>query len=96
MLIDGNVPPQPIDIEFINTLGHMKIPYVIAYTKVDKPKKYEQIEANIAAFQKELLQHWEELPQQFITSASKGTGKEEVLNFIGNLNKEFYDFYDNL
>lgn len=96
VLIDANVSPQPIDIEFINLLGHMKVPFVIAYTKMDKTRKIEKAEANIEAFQTALLEHWEALPQQFMTSASKGTGQEEILEFIGKLNQEFYDFYDNL
>lgn len=99
VLIDANVEPQPLDIEFINTLGQMKIPYVLVYTKMDKAKKTDKIvrlEKNIEAFRSEMLEHWEELPQQFMTSASKGTGKEEILSFIEGLNKEFNEFYENM
>lgn len=96
VLIDANVPPQPIDIEFINSLGHMAIPFVIAFTKIDKPKKMKQVEENIIAFQETLGETWEDLPQMFRTSSNLGTGRQEVLEFIGNLNDEFYQFYDNL
>lgn len=86
VLIDSKIPPQPIDIEFINWLGEMRVPFVIVFTKTDRPKK-KQLEANIAAFQTALKEHWAELPQQFLTSARKGTGKEEVLSFIKAVNE---------
>jgi len=85
VLIDAKIPPQPIDIEFINWLGEMRIPFVIVYTKTDRPKK-KQLEANIQAFQQALKEHWAELPQQFLTSARERTGKEEILSFIKEVN----------
>lgn len=82
------MPPQQIDIEFINWLGKMQIPFVLAYTKTDKmtPNKLEQ---NIQAIEKELHKYWNELPQRFITSAKEGSGKEEILEFIGSVNRQF-------
>ena len=96
VLIDANVPPQPIDIEFINSLGQMKIPFVIAFTKIDKPKKMKQVEENIIAFKEQLSETWDDLPQMFRTSANLATGRTEILDFIGNLNDEFYKFYESL
>jgi GTP-binding protein len=81
VLIDSNIPPQALDIEFINWLGEIRIPFVIVYTKSDKPSN-KQLEINIQQFQQELLQYWEELPEQFVTSATKKEGKEAVLGFI--------------
>lgn len=85
VLIDSKIPPQPIDIEFINWLGEMRVPFVIVYTKSDKPPK-KQLEMNIQQFQQELLEYWEELPEQFVTSAAKKEGKEAILGFIEELN----------
>ena len=31
---------------------------------------------------------WEELPNEFVTSAERGTGKSDVLEFIDFLNKQ--------
>ena len=31
---------------------------------------------------------WESMPQYFITSATSASGKEELLNFIGDLNDQ--------
>ena len=58
----------------------------------DKLKKQE-IERNLARFQEEMLKHWEELPTYFVTSAEKKVGRGEVLDFIDNINKQFYEYY---
>ena len=81
VLVDANIPPQKIDVEFINWLGGMHIPFVIIYTKTDRLKPSE-LEDNIASIREELLQYWNELPRQFVTSANSGAGKEELLSFI--------------
>jgi len=81
VLLDAMIAPQQLDVEFINWLGEMQIPFVIVYTKTDRLKP-EEVTANTKAIQDELLQYWEELPQQFITSAEKGTGRREILDFI--------------
>ena len=88
VLIDAMVPAQKADIEFINMLGQNGVPYVIAYTKTDRLKQQE-VTKNIKSFQDELLKFWNILPQQFITSAEKGTGRDEILGFIDGLNSEF-------
>jgi GTP-binding protein len=79
------VPPQANDIEFINWLGEQRIPFVIAYTKLDKVKEKHR-DRNIEAIQQALLEHWHELPPQFRTSANKGWGREEILAFIEEVN----------
>lgn len=85
VLIDANVPPQKIDVEFINWLGEMRVPFVIVYTKTDRLKP-EEAESNMEAIRTELLQYWEALPEQFVTSAVNRTGAEDILNFIGSVN----------
>ena len=81
VLIDANVPPQDIDIQFVNRLGELRTPFVLVFTKTDKLKPL-QLEANVKAFQDAMLEHWNEVPQHFITSASKRIGRDEVLGFI--------------
>jgi len=88
VLIDANIPPQQIDIDFINRLGEMRVPYVLVYTKTDKSKPAE-ISFNIAAFREKLLEYWETLPGEFITSADLGSGREDVLDFILEVNARF-------
>ena len=38
-----------------------------------------------------LLDTWEETPVYFITSAEKRTGRDEVLNYIEEINKRLRD-----
>lgn len=84
VLIDANIPPQQIDIEFMNWLGKKGIPFVIIYTKADKSKPRE-IKSNLNKIRHELHRYWNELPMQFKTSAERDMGREEVLEFIGTV-----------
>lgn len=81
ILLDANIPPQLIDIEFINWMGEKGLPFVIVYTKTDRMKDFQRDE-NIARIRAALLEHWNELPQEFITSAVKHAGGAELLAFI--------------
>lgn len=85
-LIDSRIPPQKIDLEFMEWMAENGVPFVIAFTKNDKQVKYQP---NIAEVEKEILKSWEELPLTFITSAEKGLGRDEILSFIDEMNKEF-------
>jgi len=87
ILIDANIPPQKIDIEFINLAGEKNIPFSIVYTKTDKSKMNE-INKNIKAFESELMKTWEELPLSFRTSVVARTGLDEIHEYIIRLNKE--------
>jgi hypothetical protein len=44
-------------------------------------------EAWLKAYEKELLQTWEEMPPYFVTSALTGNGRDEVLAYIEEINK---------
>jgi GTP-binding protein len=81
VLIDSTIPPTKIDLDFVNSMGEMQIPFVIAFTKSDRASKVE-LEQNINAFLGKLSETWENLPPYFVTSAEKRTGREEVLGFI--------------
>jgi GTP-binding protein len=84
-LVDSRLEPQQIDIDFINWVGEKSIPFAIAFTKADKLSK-NQLASNVAAFKKELLKSWGELPTQFITSSTDKVGRDEILNFIDEVN----------
>lgn len=84
-LIDSNIPPQAIDLEFVNWLGEMHIPFVLVFTKNDR-KRQDQ-EENIEAFREAMLEYWEELPPQFVTSSVTGQGGEPLLEFIEEVNE---------
>lgn len=81
LLIDATIPPTKIDQEFVNILGKMQVPFVIAFTKTDRLGKI-LIEQNIDAFMQKLSAEWEPLPTYFVTSSERRTGREEILEFI--------------
>lgn len=81
VLLDIRVEPQQNDLDFMNWLGENEVPFVMVFTKMDKLGK-AVVEKNLAAYHEEMFKSWEELPQIFITSAEKGTGREELLDFI--------------
>ena len=86
VLVDVRLEPQPIDIEFMNWLGLSSIAFSIVFTKADKltPTK---VKANVAAYEKKLLETWEELPPRFVTSSEKREGRDELLDYIESINK---------
>ncbi len=88
VLIDSRLSPQKNDIEFINWLGSKGIPFSIVFTKADKQSKLKT-QTNVELFTKHLLETWEELPAHFITSAEELTGKDELLNYIDEINSQY-------
>lgn len=86
LLIDANVPPQDKDLEFIDYLGIKGIPFVIVYTKTDRLKP-ENLETNIEAFRSAMLETWETMPREFISSSVNKRGREDLMTFIEDLNK---------
>jgi len=90
LLIDSRLSPQKIDLEFANWLGAIPVPFVIVYTKSDKNKTRE-LNKNVKNFENAMLESWESVPQQFVSSSEKKVGRDEVLNFISDLNNEFYE-----
>lgn len=85
VLIDSRHEPQQKDIDFINRLGEWQIPFSIVFTKSDKNKPGATIR-NVNAFMTALSRTWTELPVYFISSALKGDGRKEILDFIESLN----------
>lgn len=84
ILIDCRLKPQQIDVEFINFMGENGLPFSVVFTKADKLKPME-LKNNTETFKKELLKYWEELPPCFITSSSKKTGRDELLDYIAQI-----------
>lgn len=86
VLIDCRIPPQQVDLDFIEWLGDSSVPFALVYTKTDKISSREK-NRNISDMKKILAESWEELPLIFETSAVKKTGREELLNFIEATNQ---------
>ncbi|PKP12807.1 MAG: YihA family ribosome biogenesis GTP-binding protein [Bacteroidetes bacterium HGW-Bacteroidetes-3] len=88
VLIDSRLEPQKIDLEFMEFLGENSIPFYMVFTKADKLKLAE-LNRNIQVYGKVMTKsNWESMPPHFVTSAIDTTGKEELLNFIDDLNKK--------
>lgn len=87
LLIDSRLPPQAIDLAFIEWLGENWIPFAIVFTKADKVSN-EKLGNNIKTYLNKLKEQWEELPPYFITSSEKRMGRKEILDYIESINKE--------
>ncbi len=86
VLIDSRHKPQKIDMEFMDWLGENGVPFAIVFTKADKLGKMA-LAANIEDYKAELLKHWEELPPTFVTSSESNLGRDELLDYIEELNQ---------
>lgn len=94
VLIDSRHEPQKIDLEFLDFCGENGVPIAIVFTKSDKVSQ-RVVDHNVAAFKRELLQRWEELPPIFITSSQKKTGKDALLDFIEATNRVWHESIEN-
>lgn len=86
VLIDIRHDPQKVDLAFLHFLGSKGVPFAIVFTKADKlpPSK---VKPAVEKYLNTLHEEWEELPPHFITSATSKMGREELLNYIEDINK---------
>ena len=84
VLVDSRHDMQEVDLRFISELGEKGIPFGIIFTKADKQGP-EALQRQILKNKGRLLEDWEELPPCFVSSSVKGSGKEEILNYIGSI-----------
>lgn len=90
VLIDSTISPQKIDLDFINWLGEMRIPFSIIFTKSDKDKPLT-IQKNIKQFKNKMLENWTALPTCILTSAEKNRGQKEIMAFINEVKENAID-----
>lgn len=86
LLLDCRHEPQKIDLEFMNWLGQEGVPFVIVFTKSDKLSR-QALKDNTEKYVEILKETWEELPPVFYTSSEKKEGREEILDYIEEINK---------
>jgi GTP-binding protein len=86
VLIDSRHEPQKIDLEFMEWLGENAVPFAIIFTKTDKISK-GRLQENRQVYAAKMLEVWEELPPVFTTSSLKKEGREEILQFIEEINR---------
>jgi GTP-binding protein len=88
LLIDSRHTPQKLDLDFVNNLGKWEIPFTLIFTKSDKENQ-RVVAANVKAFLERMRKNWQFLPQHFITSAAKKTGRSEILRLISEMNHDW-------
>lgn len=86
VLIDVRHEQQKIDREFIDWLGLNEIPFTIVFTKADKLGTVKA-KMNVDKWMEQLKDVWDELPKYFITSSEKKTGRQELLDYIDEINQ---------
>jgi len=86
LLIDSRHKPQIVDLGFMQWLGVNQIPFCIVFTKIDKLKKGE-LRKKIDGYQEKMLENWECMPPYFTTSVRTREGRDEILNYIFNINR---------
>lgn len=88
ILVDIRHEPQKIDLKFIEWMGLQELPFSLIFTKADKLSQSQQ-QKNIGDYGNHLLVSWESLPRIFVSSARRGIGKTELLEFIKETNSIF-------
>ena len=90
VLIDVRLEPQKIDLEFMEWLGVSSVPFSIVFTKADKLSALK-VRQNVEAYTRAMMENWEEMPPYFVTSSEKGDGRDEVLDYIAQINQSLKD-----
>ena len=86
VLVDSRIPPQAIDLQFVDWLGESGVPLAIVFTKVDKQRQRE-VAATVGQFKEAMREHWESLPDMFLTSSVTGYGRDHLLDYIDEIVK---------
>ncbi|UYZ64346.1 ribosome biogenesis GTP-binding protein YihA/YsxC [Hymenobacter weizhouensis] len=94
VLLDSRLEPQAIDLEFMEQLGQDGIPFVMVFTKADK-QSGTRTRHHVASYLAKMGETWDELPRHFVTSATEKTGRDELLSFIEEVNRQVAQAGDN-
>ncbi len=86
LLIGSRHAPQKIDMDFMQWMGENEIPFAIVFTKIDKLSQTKSKD-NIEKYKDSLAEVWETLPKIFVTSSEKQQGREELLDYIDEINR---------
>lgn len=80
-LIDSRLPPQRIDIDFIDWLGETGVPFALVFTKADKQSP-TKTKSNIDTFLAAMPEHLSGIPPVIVSSSKNRTGRVEILKLI--------------
>lgn len=87
LLIDSRLTPQKNDLEFMNMLGELGVPFNLVFTKADKNTQSETAK-NVKNFINKMKESWEFIPAYFVSSTVKKSGRKQILDYIGELIEE--------
>lgn len=86
VLVDSRHEMQKIDLEFMMWLAENEVPFSIVFTKLDKMGP-EAGKRNVDGYLNKMLEYWEALPPVFMTSSKDGRGRNDILDYIEQMNK---------
>ncbi len=81
VLIDSRLPPQRIDLDFVNWLGDCGVPFSLVFTKADK-QSAAKTAATTEAFLAAMPSHLSGIPSVIRSSSKTGGGRLEILREI--------------
>ena len=90
VLIDSRHSPQKIDLEFLENLKKWDVPLCLIFTKSDKENQ-RTVSKNVKDFLNAMRETWQFLPQHFISSAVKKSGRDKILTYIEEVNQQLLE-----
>lgn len=87
LLLDARHSAQKVDLEFMERLRKWKVPFTIIFTKTDKENQ-RTISAHVQDVMTKMRETWMFLPPYFLSSATKKSGRDKILSYIGEMQRE--------
>ena len=81
VLIDGNISPQKIDLDFLQALSEESLDFVIVVTKADKANQ-KTLHQNIRLLKQSIQKQIWFLPEMVVSSSVKKMGRDQILSII--------------
>lgn len=80
-LVDGSLPPQPIDLEFVEWMADNGVPFVLVFTKTDAAGS-GTVQRNVSEFLEAISGWCPKAPEVFTCSAKKLEGRNALLRIV--------------
>lgn len=84
LLIDSRLDPQKNDLEFMQMLGELGVPFCLVFTKADKNTQAVTAK-NVKTFLNKMKEEWQFLPAHFVSSTVKRSGRKEIIQYIEDI-----------
>jgi GTP-binding protein len=87
VLVDASIPPQGIDLDFVQWIGRAQRPFALVFTKQDKAKGTRAVE-HVEQFMLALKEWFEGVPPTFSVSAKSRHGVAELRAWMAEVMAE--------